>query len=77
MCATSSRYSSGESTPLPSGFSGWGLADAQARAAAIAALARELDPMDSREYPAAYKRRLSGVLVERALVTISDARHAD
>ena len=58
-------------------LAGWGLADAQARAAAIAALARELDPMDSREYPAAYKGRLAGVLVERTLVTISDTRQAD
>jgi len=46
-------------------------------AAAVKALRTELDPPDDPAYPAGYRRQIAGVLLERALKSLSsDSQHA-
>ena len=52
------------------------LASGVAAAEAVAALARELEPMETSDYPIAYKLHLAGVLLERAFGKVAQAPRA-
>jgi carbon-monoxide dehydrogenase medium subunit len=52
------------------------LASREAAADAVAALARDLDPMENGDYPPDYKLHLAGVLLARALATVAQPNPA-
>lgn len=52
------------------------LASREAATEAVAALARELEPMENSDYPADYKLHLAGVLLARALAEVAQPNPA-